>query len=77
MRGRRLRRLDFSGPADIALIQRGTCTFSDKAVNAETAGAEAVIIFNQGNDPTREGLIVGTLPPRTGRAHPGGRRLVR
>ena len=55
--------LDFSGPSDIALIQRGTCTFSDKAVNAEANGAEAVIIFNQGNDPTREGLIVGTLLP--------------
>lgn len=55
--------LDFSGPADIALIQRGTCTFADKALNAQAAGAEAVIIFNQGNDPTREGLIVGTLAP--------------
>ena len=53
--------LDFSGPADIALIQRGTCNFSVKALNAEAAGAEAVIIFNQGNDPGREGLIVGTL----------------
>ncbi|HJU81793.1 MAG TPA: M28 family metallopeptidase [Acidimicrobiia bacterium] len=55
--------LDFSGPNDIALIQRGTCTFADKALNAQFAGAEAVIIFNQGNDPTREGLIVGTLDP--------------
>ena len=55
--------LDFSGPADIALIQRGTCTFAQKVQNAEIAGAEAVIIFNQGNDPTREGLIVGTLAP--------------
>lgn len=55
--------LDFSGPSDIALIQRGTCTFAVKAENAEAAGAEAVIIFNQGNDPTREGLIVGTLVP--------------
>jgi Zn-dependent M28 family amino/carboxypeptidase len=55
--------LDFSGANDIALIQRGTCTFAVKAVNAQTAGAEAVIIFNQGNDPTREGLIVGTLIP--------------
>jgi Zn-dependent M28 family amino/carboxypeptidase len=52
--------LDFSGPNDIALIQRGTCFFSTKAVNAEAAGAEAVIIFNQGNAPTRLGLIVGT-----------------
>ena len=55
--------LDFSGSSDIALIQRGTCFFADKAMNAEEAGAEAVIIFNQGNDPTREGLIVGTLDP--------------
>jgi Zn-dependent M28 family amino/carboxypeptidase len=55
--------IDWSGPSDIALIQRGTCTFGVKALNAQTAGAEAVIIFNQGNDPTREGLIVGTLLP--------------
>jgi Zn-dependent M28 family amino/carboxypeptidase len=53
----------FGGPSDIALIQRGTCTFAVKAVNAQAAGAEAVIIFNQGNDPTREGLIIGTLLP--------------
>lgn len=51
--------LDFSGPGDIALIQRGTCFFSVKAVNAEAAGAEATIIFNQGNSPTRMGLITG------------------
>ncbi|MGH8824736.1 MAG: M28 family peptidase [Jiangellaceae bacterium] len=53
--------LDFSGDNDIALIQRGTCAFADKALNAEAAGAEAVIIFNQGNTPDREALIVGTL----------------
>jgi Zn-dependent M28 family amino/carboxypeptidase len=52
--------LDFSGPNDIALLQRGTCFFSVKADNAENAGAEAVIIFNQGNDPSRMGLIVGS-----------------
>jgi Zn-dependent M28 family amino/carboxypeptidase len=51
--------LDFSGPNDIALTQRGTCFFSEKAANAEAAGAEATIIFNQGNSPTRMGLIVG------------------
>ncbi|HEX6305854.1 MAG TPA: M28 family metallopeptidase [Anaerolineales bacterium] len=51
--------LDFSGPADIALIQRGTCFFSVKAVNAEAAGAEAVVIFNQGSDPSRLDLIIG------------------
>ena len=53
----------FGGPSDIALIQRGTCSFGMKAANAQTAGAEAVIIFNQGDTPLREGLIVGTLLP--------------
>ncbi|MDT0141636.1 M28 family peptidase [Microbacterium sp. PRC9] len=53
--------LDFSGPNDIALIQRGTCEFGVKAINAQNAGAEAVIIFNQGNTPLREGLVTGTL----------------
>ena len=50
--------LDWSGDADIALVQRGTCFFGTKAYYAEQAGAEAVIIFNQGNTPEREGLIV-------------------
>jgi hypothetical protein len=50
--------LDFSGPNDIALVQRGTCFFGTKAFYAEQAGAEAVIIFNQGNTPDREALIV-------------------
>ncbi|TFV78585.1 M20/M25/M40 family metallo-hydrolase [Blastococcus sp. CT_GayMR19] len=52
--------LDFSGPADIALIQRGTCTFGTKAQNADTAGAEAVITFNQGNAPDRMALVIGS-----------------
>ena len=50
--------VDLSGPNDIVLVQRGTCNFGDKAMHAENAGAEAVIIFNQGNTPDREGLIV-------------------
>ena len=56
---------DFAGfPAgNIALVQRGTCTFAAKALNAQAAGASAVIIFNQGNTPEREPLIVGTLLP--------------
>jgi Zn-dependent M28 family amino/carboxypeptidase len=54
---------DFAGftPGNIALIQRGGCSFGLKAINAEAAGASAVVIFNQGSDPTRFGLIVGTL----------------
>ncbi len=50
--------IDWSGPADIALVQRGTCFFGTKAYYADQAGAEAVIIFNQGNTPDREALIV-------------------
>ncbi|MGC5221762.1 M28 family peptidase [Micromonospora sp. DT81.3] len=53
--------LDFSGTNDIALVQRGTCEFGVKAINAQTAGAEAVIIFNQGNTELRSGLVTGTL----------------
>ena len=53
-----------SGPA-IALIQRGTCTFEQKADNAAAAGYDAVIIFNEGQ-PGRQELLVGTLgAPKT------------
>ena len=57
--------IDWSGDADIALVQRGTCNFGDKAFFAEQAGAEAVIIFNQGNTPDREALIVADASSRT------------
>ena len=57
---------DFAGfPAgNIALIQRGTCTFRIKADNAAAAGAAGAIIFNQGNvvaGDDRLGLFGGTL----------------
>jgi Zn-dependent M28 family amino/carboxypeptidase len=53
---------DFSGfvAGNIALIQRGTCTFSQKVANAEAAGASAVVIFNEGN-PGRTSLFTGGL----------------
>jgi Zn-dependent M28 family amino/carboxypeptidase len=53
---------DFAGfPADtIALMQRGTCPFRDKALNAEAADAAAVIIFNEGQ-PGRTAALSGTL----------------
>jgi Zn-dependent M28 family amino/carboxypeptidase len=44
----------------VALIQRGTCTFEVKAANAQAAGYDAVIIFNEGQ-PGREELLEGTL----------------
>ena len=54
---------DFAGfPAgNIALMQRGVCDFAVKVVNAQTAGASGAIIFNQGNNPGREGVVAGTL----------------
>jgi len=60
--------VDLSGPNDIALIQRGACDFGPKAANAQLAGAEAVIIFNQGDTsaPDRQGLIIGTLGDSNG-----------
>ena len=53
---------DFAGfPAGaIALMQRGTCAFGDKASNAEAAGAAGAIIFNRGT-AGNEDLINGTL----------------
>jgi hypothetical protein len=58
---------DFAGfPAgSIALIQRGICAFAVKVLNAQAAGASAVIIFNQGDTPEREDPIIGTLAPST------------
>jgi Zn-dependent M28 family amino/carboxypeptidase len=54
---------DFAGfPAGaVALIQRGTCAFGDKVDNAVAAGAAAVIIFNEGQPPTRVDSQGGTL----------------
>ena len=48
---------DISGK--IAVIDRGTCDFVEKARNAQTAGAIAVIICNNSpaSDPDRGGLI--------------------
>ena len=51
--------VDFEEGA-IALIQRGSCTFYEKAKNAQNAGARAVIIFNEGQQG-RRGIVDGTL----------------
>ncbi len=53
---------DFPGAVfgNIALIQRGTCTFALKAQNAFNAGAVGVIIFNEGQ-PGRTEAFIGTL----------------
>jgi Zn-dependent M28 family amino/carboxypeptidase len=53
---------DFAGfPAgNVALLQRGTCTFGIKAANAQAAGASAVVIFNEGQ-ADRQITPAGTL----------------
>jgi Zn-dependent M28 family amino/carboxypeptidase len=51
--------VDLDGPNDIVLLQRGECTFGLKAENADNAGAEAVVIMNQGNTPARSGPYTG------------------
>ena len=45
---------------NIALIQRGTCTFEEKAAAAQAAGAIGVIIFNEGQEG-RTDAFAGTL----------------
>ncbi|MHA7304356.1 M28 family peptidase [Arthrobacter sp. TMN-49] len=42
----------------VALIQRGTCTFAVKVANAVAAGYDAAVIFNEGN-PGRTELLSG------------------
>jgi Zn-dependent M28 family amino/carboxypeptidase len=53
---------DFAGftSGNIAIIQRGTCSFALKAQNAEAAGAVGVVIFNEGQ-PGRTDSFLGTL----------------
>lgn len=46
--------------AAVALVQRGTCTFRQKALNAQAAGYDGVVIFNEGQ-PGRQDLLNGTL----------------
>jgi aminopeptidase Y len=49
---------DFAGftRGNIALLQRGSCSFQVKAENAQAAGAAGVIIFNEGQEGRTETL---------------------
>ncbi|MGY1635748.1 M20/M25/M40 family metallo-hydrolase [Geodermatophilus sp. SYSU D00742] len=53
---------DYAGfqPGNIALVQRGTCTFGEKAAAAAAAGASALVIFNEGQEGRTE-VLRGTL----------------
>jgi hypothetical protein len=55
---------DFNGftAGHIALIQRGSCNFGVKVLNAQAAGASGVVIFNEGNtNPDRTAVLSGSL----------------
>ena len=50
---------------NLAFIIRGTCGFIDKYLNAQAAGAKAIVVYNDGADPTRiEPLVMGGLDAR-------------
>jgi minor extracellular serine protease Vpr len=63
--------LEACGPLDnpaaiagnIALIIRGGCPFNDKHVNAQNAGATAVIVFNNAGAPIVMGGVTGATIP--------------
>jgi hypothetical protein len=61
---------DFNGfvPGRIALIQRGTCFFGVKVLNAQAAGASGVVIFNEGNTAARSGLFNAAFNDASGNA---------
>ena len=49
---------DYAGVSGkVALVQRGTCAFVVKWSLAQAAGATGVIIYNEGNTPTRQNPI--------------------
>jgi len=68
-----------SSAPQVALVQRGFCTFEEKAANAQAAGYDAVVIFNEGQEGRTE-LLSGTLGraftlPVVGLSYADGRAL--
>jgi hypothetical protein len=54
--------VDPGASGKLALINRGTCTFSQKVANAKAAGAVAVIIVNNvAGDPTAMARTAGSM----------------
>src|SRR3954471_2136838 len=47
----------------ISLIQRGTCSFTQKLQNAVTAGAVGVILFNEGDTAGRRNALFRSADP--------------
>ncbi len=50
---------------NIALAIRGGCSFSDKFNNAAAAGAQAIVVYNDGTDPTRIDPLIMFAPGTT------------
>lgn len=50
-------------PGNIALIQRGSCSYYTKAFNAQTAGATGVVIFNEGQEDRTDAFVATLLYP--------------
>ena len=46
----------------VALVQRGTCTFSEKVLTAEAAGASAVLIFTDARAPVPMAVDGSSVP---------------
>jgi subtilisin family serine protease len=48
----------------IAFVVRGTCPFDTKYVNAQAAGARAIVVYNDGTTPARvDPLVMATTTP--------------
>jgi aminopeptidase YwaD len=62
--------------SQIALVERGELTFSDKVANAATAGAAAVIVYNNEEGPFRGDLEEESAIPAVGISQEDGQRLL-
>ncbi len=63
----------------IALVQRGVCTFAEKSQAAKTAGAAAVVIYNNADGPlsgTLGDIDVTTVAPTSGITKAAGEHLL-
>jgi len=70
-----------AGRTVVALVERGSCFFSDKMKNAQAAGATAMLIYNANNGPVFSGTLgssgdVAAYLPSLGLSSSLGRSLL-
>jgi hypothetical protein len=70
-----------SGMTVVALVERGSCFFSEKMKNAQAAGAKAVLIYNANSGPVFNGTLgasgdVAAYLPSLGLSSSLGRSLL-